>query len=136
MRADQHPSQPSAPADRRRFKFIEPPSSADDALGSADVSMTLYVTCSTFPALQRGADALQLYAVTLDLEPQELLLILLVPGAARRERLIRQRLAFVRARAPRCPSGCLLLAVRVDALVGIWNLVVWALSLAPLLLHH
>ena len=59
MRADQRPSQPSqpfAPADGRRFEFIEPQSPADDALGSTDVPLTFYVTRSTFAALQREAE--------------------------------------------------------------------------------
>lgn len=81
-------------------------------------------------------EALQRYADTFDLEPQQLLPILLAPGVARRERLLRQSLAFVRAHAPRRPSGCLMLAVWVAALVGVWNLAMWALSLTPLLLHH
>lgn len=171
MRADQRPSQPAQPfvsADGRRFEFIEPQSPADDALGSTDVPLTFYVTCSTFAALQREAEvarasdwrahaqrklddalarqalpltpkqaeALQRYADSLDLEPQQLLLLLLAPGVARRERLLRQSLAFMRAHVPSRPSGCLMLAVWVAALVGAWNLAVWALSLTPLLLHH
>ncbi|HEX8729340.1 MAG TPA: hypothetical protein VF739_11990 [Ktedonobacterales bacterium] len=88
------------------------------------------------PLTPEQAEALQRYADTLNLEPQELLLILLAPGVARRERLIRQSLAFVRAHAPRRPSGCLMLAVWVAAIVGVWNLAAWVLSLAPLLLHH
>lgn len=63
-------------------------------------------------------------------------LLLLVPGVARRERLLRQGLAFARAHAPRRPTGCLMLAVWFAALVGCWNLAAWALSLAPLLLHR
>ena len=88
------------------------------------------------PLTPEQAEALQRYAETLDLEPQEVLLTLLAPGVARRERLLRQGLAFARAHAPRRPSGCLMLAVWFAALVGLWNLAVWALSLAPLLLHH
>lgn len=171
MCANQRPSssaQRILPVDERRFEFLEPHASTDDALGVTDVPMTFYVTRSTLAALQREAaaarvsdwrihaqrklddalarqvlpltpeqaEALQRYAETLDLEPQELLLILLAPGVARRERLLRQCLAFVRAHAPRRPSGCLLLTVWVAALVGVWNLAMWALSLAPLLLHH
>src|SRR5690348_9130393 len=123
MRADRQPSQssqPFAPADGRRFEFIEPHAPPDDALGSPDVPLTFYVTRSTFSALQREAvaahasdwrihaqrklddalarqalaltpeqaEALQRYAATLDLEPQELLLILLAPDVVRRERLL------------------------------------------------
>jgi hypothetical protein len=154
--------------DGARFEFIEPRSSADDALGMTDVPMTFYITRSAFGRLQREAEtvratnwrahaqrkldealarqalpltpeqaeALRQYADTLDLEPQELLLTLLAPGVARRERIMRQARAFVRAHAPRRPSGCLMLAVWFAALVGFWNLAAWALSLAPLLLHH
>lgn len=171
MRASQRPTSPAQrilPVDERRFEFIEPHASTDDALGVTDVPMTFYVTRSTLAALQREAavarasdwrihaqrklddalarqaltltpeqaEALQRYADTLDLEPQELLHILLAPGVARRERLLRECLAFVRAHAPRHPSGCLLLAVWLAALVGVWNLAVWVLSLAPLILHH
>ena len=88
------------------------------------------------PLTPEQAEALRQYADTLDLEPHELLLILLAPGVARRERFLRQSLAFVRAHTPRRPSGCLMLAVWFAALVGVWNLAVWALSLTPLLLHH
>ena len=88
------------------------------------------------PLTLEQAEALRQYAETLNLEPQELLLTLLAPGVVRRERLLRRSLAFVRAHAPRRPSGCLLLAVWVAALVGVWNLTAWALSLAPLLLHR
>lgn len=88
------------------------------------------------PLNSEQAEALQRYAETLDLEPQEVLLTLLAPGVARRERLLRQGLAFARAHAPRRPSGCLMLAVWVAAVVGLWNLAAWTLSLAPLLLHH
>lgn len=88
------------------------------------------------PLTPEQAEALQRYADTLDLEPQELLLILLAPGVARRERFLRQSLAFLRAHAPRRPSGCLMLAVWAAAVIGIWNVAVWALSLTPLLLHH
>lgn len=171
MSANQRPSSPAQrilPVDERRFEFLAPHASTDDALGVTDVPMTFYVTRSTLAALQREAavarasdwrihaqrklanalaqqalpltpeqaEALQRYAYTLDLEPQELLLILLAPGVARRERLLRQSLAFLRAHALRRPSGCLVLAVWVAALVGAWNLAVWALSLAPLILHH
>ena len=88
------------------------------------------------PLIPEQAEALQRYAETIDLEPQEVLLTLLAPGVARRERLLRQGLAFAQAHAPRRPSGCLMLAVWVAALVGFWNLAAWALSLAPLLLHR
>ena len=88
------------------------------------------------PLNPEQAEALQRYAETIDLEPQEVLLTLLAPGVARRERLLRQGLAFARTHAPRRPSGCLMLAVWVAALVGFWNLAAWALSLAPLLLHR
>jgi hypothetical protein len=88
------------------------------------------------PLTPEQAEALRQYADTLELEPQEALLTLLAPGVVRRERLLRQSLTCARAHAPRRPSGCLLLAVWVAALVGFWNLAVWALSLAPLLLHH
>lgn len=88
------------------------------------------------PLTPEQAEALRQYADTLDLEPHALLHLLLAPGVARRERWLRQSLAFVRAHAPRRPSGCLMLAVWVAALVGIWNLAAWAFSLAPLLIHH
>ncbi len=88
------------------------------------------------PLTSEQAAALQRYAETFDLEPQELLLTLLAPGVARRERLLQQGLTFARTHAPRRPSGCLMLAVWVAALVGFWNLTAWALSLAPLLLHR
>lgn len=88
------------------------------------------------PLTPEQAEALHQYADTLDLEPQALLHILLAPGVARRERWLRQSLAFVRAHAPRRRSGCLMLAVWFAALVGVWNLAVWALSLAPLLFRH
>lgn len=88
------------------------------------------------PLTPEQAQALSQYADTLDLEPQTLLHLLLAPGVARRERWLRQSLAFVRAHAPRRRSGCLMLAVWFAAVVGAWNLAAWALSLAPLLLHH
>ncbi|MGH2504084.1 MAG: hypothetical protein ACRDID_16370 [Ktedonobacterales bacterium] len=88
------------------------------------------------PLTSEQAEALRQYADTLDLEPQALLHILLAPGVARRERLLRQSLAFVRAHAPHRRSGCVMLAVWFAAVVGVWNLAAWALSLAPLLLHR
>jgi hypothetical protein len=88
------------------------------------------------PLTAEQAEALQRYANTLDMEPQEVLLTLLAPGVARRERMLRQSLAFARAHAPRRPSGCLMLAVRVAAVIGFWNLAAWAFSLVPLLLHR
>jgi hypothetical protein len=88
------------------------------------------------PLTPEQVEALQRYSETLDLEPQEMLLTLLAPGVARRERWLRQGFAFACAHAPRRPSGCLMLTVWFAALVGLWNLAAWALSLAPLLLHH
>jgi len=115
-----------------------------EAQGARASDWRVHAQCKLDAALARQAlplspeqaEALQCYAETLDLEPQEVLLTLLAPGVARRERLLRQSLAFVRAHAPRRPSGCLMLAVWVAALVGFWNLAAWALSLAPLFLHR
>lgn len=70
------------------------------------------------------------------MEPQDLLLTLLTPNVASRERLLRQSRAFVRRRAPRRPPSCLMLEIWVVADVGFWNLAAWALSRALALLHH
>ena len=109
---------------------------ASDWRAHAQRKLDAALARQALPLSPEQADALQRYAETLDLEPQEVLLMLLAPGVARRERLLRQGLAFARAHAPRRPSGCLMLAVWAAALVGCWNLASWALSLAPLFLHR
>ncbi|HZC04322.1 MAG TPA: hypothetical protein VE338_01665 [Ktedonobacterales bacterium] len=109
---------------------------ASDWRAHAQRKLDAALARQALPLTPEQAEALQRYAETLDLEPQEVLLALIAPGVARRERLLRQGLAFARAHAPRRPSGCLMLAVWVAALIGLWNLAAWALSLAPLLLRH
>ena len=109
---------------------------ASDWRAHAQRKLDAALARQALPLTPEQAEALRRYAETLDLEPQMVLLALLAPGVARRERWLRQGFAFARAHAPRRPSGCLMLAVWFAALVGVWNLAAWALSLTPMLLHH
>lgn len=82
------------------------------------------------------ADALRQYALTLGLEPHELLLTLLAPAVARRERVLRHSITFLRTHVPRRPSGCLTLIFWGLAGVGGWSVVQWLAHVTSSLLLH